>query len=212
MSILDNLFDQYLFILKDILRESYDEKLIDGIFIFMEQEFKRLISSEATKNIAPKDINQKMHIGTPCFMIALYRALKNEPSIEISLDLIKDLMMPTFRNFVGPLAEMQKNGLRNAANKWAKYREQTVFGTENTYGSFEPEFVKNDDAKLEFHLNRCVFYDVFKAHGEIELAPILCYYDDIFAEAVQEWVTFKRPKTIADGFPYCQFIYFPNDE
>lgn len=54
------------------------------------------------------------------------------------------------------------------------------------YNSFEPEFVKNKDTILEFHLKRYVFYDVFKAHGELDLAPILCYYDDILAEAIQE--------------------------
>ena len=212
MSILDNLFDQYLSILKDILRQLYDEKLTQDVSSFMEREFKSLITSEATKNISPKDINQKTHLVTPLFMIALYRALKNESSFEVSFDLIKTLMMRTFREFVGPLAEMQKNRLKNADEKWNKFKEQTVFGTENTYNSFEPVFVKNDDTTLEFHLKRCVFYDVFKANREGDLAPILCYYDDIFAEAVQEWITFKRPKTIADGFTYCQFIYFPNDE
>jgi hypothetical protein len=211
MSILDNLFDQYLWILKDILRQLYDEKRTQDISIFMEREYKSLITSEATKNISPKDINQKMHLVTPCFMIALYRALKNESSLLVSLDLIKKLIMRVFREFVGPLADMQKNGLRNREDKWKKFKEQTVFGTENTYNSFEPEFVKNNDTILEFHLKRCVYYDVFKAHGELDLAPILCYYDDILAEAIQEWITFERLKTIADGDAYCQFIYFPKD-
>lgn len=211
MSILDNLFDQYLSILKDILRQSYDEKLTRDVSIFMKREFKSLITSEATKNISPKDINQKMHLVTPCFMIALFRALKNESSFEVSLDLIKKLIMRIFREFIGPLAEMQKNGLKKSEDKWNKFKEQTVFGTENTYSSFEPLFVKNDDTMLEFHLKRCVYYDVFKAHGELDLAPILCYYDDIFAEAIQEWINFERPKTIADGYAYCQFIYFPKD-
>ena len=211
MSILDNLFDQYLSILKDVLRQLYDERLTRDVSIFMEREFKSLITSEATKNISPKDINQKMHLVTPCFMIALYRALKNELTFEVSLDLIKKLMMRIFREFVGPLAEMQKSRLKNADDKWNKFKEQTVFGTENTYNSFEPVFVKNDETTLEFHLKRCVFYDVFKVQGETDLAPILCYYDDIFAEAIQEWITFERPKTIADGCAYCQFIYLPKD-
>ena len=90
MSILENLFDQYLSILKDILRELYDEKHTQDVSIFMEREFKSLITSETTKNISPKDANQKMHLVTPLFMIALYRALKNESSFEASLDLIKN--------------------------------------------------------------------------------------------------------------------------
>ena len=175
----------------------------------MEKEFKILKNSELTKNLTPKDINQKIHILTPCFMIALYRVLKEIPSIEVSLKLIKNLMMDIFQEFVGPLAEMQKTRLKHANDRWNKYKEQTIFGTNNTYNSFDPIFIKNNETTLEFHLKKCVFYDIFKAHGETHLAPILCYYDNIFADAVEEWISFKRPKTIADGENYCQFIYSP---
>lgn len=212
MSILDNIFDQYLSLLIDILKESYDQKFIQDISNFIECKFKSLIISEATKNITPNDPNQKMHIVTPYFIIAFYRAFKNKLGNELSLDLIKNLMMRTFREFVGPIAEMQKNGLKNVNDKWEKFREQTVFGTKNTNSSFDPVFIKNNDNNLEFHLNRCVFYEILNAHGEPDLAPILCDYDSIFSEAVQEWITFRRPKTIADGFPSCHFVYFPNDE
>jgi len=54
-------------------------------------------------------------------MIALYRALKNEISFEVSLGLIKQLMIRTFRGFVGPLAEKQKNRVKNADDKWNKF-------------------------------------------------------------------------------------------
>ncbi len=211
MSVLKSLFDQYLSILKEILAQLYDEKLTQNIVFFMEREFGSLINSEETKNVSPRDINQKIHLVTPCFIIALYRALMNESSVEVSLDLIKKLMMRTFYEFVGPLAEMQKKRIKNSDDKWNKFKEQTIFGTDNTYASFEPQFITKDDTTLEFHLKRCVFYDVFKAHEETDLAPILCSYDDIFAEAVSEWITFKRPKTIADGYDYCQFIYFPKN-
>ena len=211
MSVLKSLFEQYLSILKKILTQLYDEKLTQSIAFFMEREFGSLINSEETKNVSPRDINQKIHLVTPCFIIALYRALMNESSVEVSLDLIKKLMMRTFYEFVGPLAEMQKKRIKNSDDKWNKFKEQTIFGTDNTYASFEPQFITKDDTTLEFHLKKCVFYDVFKAHGETDLAPILCYYDDIFAEAVSEWITLKRPKTIADGYDYCQFIYFPKN-
>ena len=85
MSILDNIFDQYLSLLIDILKESYDQKFIQDISNFIECEFKSLIISEATKNITPNDPNQKMHIVTPCFIIAFYRAFKNKLGNELSL-------------------------------------------------------------------------------------------------------------------------------
>jgi len=208
MSILENLFQQYLYIAKDVLKEKYDDKFFKEILSSIEEEFKAIINSNSTQKVIPKDINQKMHVVTPLFVIALYRALKKEPSLSISIDQVKDIVMNIFRDFVGPLVEMQKNGIKNSTDKWKKFRETTVFGTNNTYSSFDPEFIRNDNKILEFHLKKCVFFEVFKAHDELSLAPILCYYDDILAEAVEEWISFKRPKTIADGDEYCQFCYF----
>jgi len=51
-------------------------------------------------------------------MIALYRELKNELSLEVSLGLIKKLMLHTFREFVRQLVEMQKNRLKKIDAKW----------------------------------------------------------------------------------------------
>ena len=208
MSVLENLFQRYLYIANDVLKEKYGESLSNQIILSLEENFRLIINSTYTQNVIPKDINQKMHVATPCFVIALYRALKKESSLSTSIEQVKNIMIDIFRDFVGPLAEMQKNGLQNSKNKWKKFKDTTIFGTNKTYSSFEPEFIKNDDKVLEFHLNKCVFFEVFKVHEELSLAPILCFYDDIFAEAVEEWIFFGRPKTIADGDDYCQFCYF----
>ncbi|MHA1931962.1 MAG: L-2-amino-thiazoline-4-carboxylic acid hydrolase [Promethearchaeota archaeon] len=207
MSILENLFQQYLYIIKDILKEKYGENHLEEILLSLDKEYHAIINSNLTKKVMPKDINQKMHVVTPCFVIALYRALKKQSFLSISIDQVKGIIIKTFRDFVGPLAEMQREGLKDSANKWKKYKDTTIFGTNNTYSSFDPEFVRNDNKILEFHLKKCVFFEVFRAHNELSLAPILCLYDNIFAEAVEEWISFKRPKTIADGDDYCQFCY-----
>ena len=153
-----------------------------------------------------------MHVVTPCFVIAISRALKKESTFSTSMEQVRDIMMEIFQEFVGPLAEMQKNGLRNSDNKWKKFKDSTIFGTDNTYSSFNPEFIKNDEKILEFHLKKCIFFEVFKVHEELSLAPILCFYDDIFANAVEEWIDFKRPKTIAEGDDLCQFCYILNTD
>lgn len=212
MSILESLFQQYLYIAKDVIKEEYGGKHLEEILISIQEEYNAIINSAATKNITPKDINQKMHVVTPCLVIALFRALKKLSFLSVSINQVKDIMLNIFRGFVGPLAEMQKDGLKNSGDKWQKFKESTIFGTNNTYSSFEPEFIKDDDEKLEFHLKKCVFYEVFNAHDELSLAPILCFYDDIFAEAVEEWISFIRPKTIVSGDDFCQFCYiFKND-
>ncbi|GAG04556.1 unnamed protein product, partial [marine sediment metagenome] len=43
--------------------------------LFMEREFGSLLNSEATKTVTPMDSNQKIHVVTPLFIIALCRAL-----------------------------------------------------------------------------------------------------------------------------------------
>jgi hypothetical protein len=155
----------------------------------------------------PKDNNQHIHIVTSCFIIALSRALKVILSLDVSIDEMKEISMKIFQKLVGPLADVLKNELELANNKWETFKEGTINGTKSTYNSFNPEFVKNNDRELEFHFHKCVFYEVFKANGELDLAPILCFYDNIFTKAVEEWIDFKRPKTIANGEEYCQFCY-----
>jgi len=207
MSILENLFQQYLYIATDVLKKKYGENLSKQIILSIEQEYRSIFNSISTQKVIPKEINQKMHVVTPCFVIAIYRALKKESTFSTSIEQVKNIMMEIFQDFVGPLAEMQKNGLQNSDNKWKKFKDSTIFGTDNTYSSFNPEFIKNDDKILEFHLKKCIFFEVFKVHEELSLAPILCFYDDIFANAVDEWIDFKRSKTIADGDDLCQFCY-----
>ncbi|NVM55884.1 MAG: L-2-amino-thiazoline-4-carboxylic acid hydrolase [Candidatus Helarchaeota archaeon] len=207
MSVLASLYQQYLELAKAVLKKRYERDLSNQISLQIEIEYKPLMKSSSTQQVMPQEINQRMHMVTPLFVIALYRALKVVISPTISLNQVKEIMMETFREFVGPLAEMQRNRLKNVTNKWDAFKDTTIFGTNNTYSSFEPEFVQTDETILEFHLHKCIFYEVFRAHGEESLTPILCAYDDIFAEAVEEWIIFQRPKTIADGYEQCIFYY-----
>jgi hypothetical protein len=207
MSILESLFQQYLYIAEQVLCKSHEEALVKDLLSFIDKEFHDLLNSDATMNIIPKEINQKMHVVTPCFVIAVYRGLKDKVSRSISIDQLNEILMAIFRELVGSLAEMQRNQIENASDKWKSFKEATIFGTENTYSSFEPEFIQNDEKVLKFHLNKCIFFEVFKVHDEQSIASILCNYDQIFAEAVEEWIFFTRPKIIADGDDLCEFCY-----
>ncbi len=207
MSILENLFQQYKYITELVLNKNFKLEHAKSLLDFIDKEYHSLINSDATKSVTPRDINQRMHIVTPCFVIALYRALKDKISQTISIDQVSDIMMTIFRDFVGSLADMQRNRLKNASDKWKSFKETTIFGTENTYSSFEPKFIQNNEKMLIFHLNKCIFFEVFKVHDEQSIALILCKYDEIFAEAVEEWVSFTRPKIIAEGDDFCEFRY-----
>jgi hypothetical protein len=207
MSIQENLFNQCLFISKNFLEEIFSDVMLERIILHLVEEYDKIINSPATKDVIPEEINQQIHIVTPCFIIALYHALKEELSPDISIDDMLEISMKIFRELVGPLADMQKRDLKIVEDKWKIFKESTIDDIRSTYSSFNPEFVKNNESVLEFHLNKCIFYEVFKAHGELPLAPILCFYDKIISEAVEEWIAFERPKTIAHGEKYCQFCY-----
>lgn len=207
MSVLETLFQQYQIITKSILKKEFENELVEKILDFIDKEYHNLVFSDPTKRVTPEEINQKMHIVTPSFVIAVYRALKEYLVPKISLEDFSKIMMEIFRDLVGSLAEMQKQQINHATNKWKSFKEATVFGTENTYSSFEPVFIQNDDGVLKFQLNKCIYFEVFKVHNELALAPILCNYDEIFAEAVDEWILFTRPKMIAEGDNYCEFKY-----
>ncbi|MFX1281691.1 MAG: L-2-amino-thiazoline-4-carboxylic acid hydrolase [Promethearchaeota archaeon] len=207
MSILENLFNQYLYISKNLFGEIFSDVLLERIILHLIEEYDKIINSPLTEDVMPEDINQQIHIVTPCFIIALYHSLKNEISPNFTIDDMLEISMKIFQELVGPLAAMQKRKLKNEDDKWQTFKESTIDDTRSTYSSFNPEFVNNNDKVLEFHLNKCIFYEVFKAHGELPLAPVLCLYDKLFAEAVEEWIVFKRPKTIAHGEKYCQFCY-----
>ncbi len=207
MRILENLFQQYKYITQLILNKKYKEEQVQRVINYIDKEYHNLIKSDTTKGITPEDINQKMHIVTPCFVIALHRALKEIGSHTYSIDKLREISMEIFRDLVGSLAEMQKSRLKNATDKWRSFKEATIFGTENTYSSFDPEFIQNDEKTLIFHLNKCVYFEVFEVHNEQSIAPILCDYDEIFAEVVKEWISFTRPKIIAEGDKFCEFCY-----
>ncbi|MHA2474995.1 MAG: L-2-amino-thiazoline-4-carboxylic acid hydrolase [Promethearchaeota archaeon] len=207
MNNLENLFQQYLYVSKNVLSEIFSDLLLERIILSIIKEFDIVLNSPLTKEVEPKDINQQMHVVTACFIIALSRALKIEISPDVSIEDIKEISMKIFRELVGPLADMQKNELSMAEDRWKTFKESTIYGTSTTYSSFNPKFINDNEKVLEFHLNKCIFYEIFKVHDKLALAPILCFYDDIFAEAVEEWIDFKKPKTIADGEDFCQFCY-----
>jgi len=99
---------------------------------------------------------------------------------------------------------MQRNRIKNASDKWKMHQ---INGNENNYSSFEPEFIQNNEKMLRFHLNKCIFSEVFKVHSEQSMTSILCNYDEIFAEAVDEWISLTSPKIIAEGDEFCEFCY-----
>jgi hypothetical protein len=207
MTNLENLFQQYIYVSKIVLSEIFSDLLLERIILSIIEEFDIVLNSSLTKEVLPKDINQHMHIVTACFIIALQRALKIEISPDILIDDIKEISIKIFQKLIVPLADMQKNELNMTEDKWKTFKESTIYGTSTTYSSFNPKIIKDNEKVLEFHLNKCIFYEVFKVHEESALAPILCFYDHITAEVVEEWIDFKRPKTIADGEDFCQFCY-----
>ena len=72
------------------------------------------------------------------------------------------------------------------------------------------EILEQSDAKYEFRVHNCMFYDFFSQTGIPELTKVMCSVDNaIFNAYLPEEVTFHRNgcgNRIADGAPSCHFV------
>lgn len=205
-ALLDNLFYQYLELIKKLLEAKYPSTF-ETLSADIEGAYLTLVVSTKTKQVMPSNPNQKMHVVTPLVVIALKHSLYENKVEGASKELVSKIMNEVFVEFVGYLADMQRRGLENVEDKWKKFKTSTIYGTENTYSSFLPEFVENTDSRLTFDLKKCVFMEVLQSHNESELGSIMCDYDYIFSNAISEWITFERPQTIEAGDAKCTFSY-----
>merc|ERR1712154_441220 len=93
----------------------------------------------------------------------------------------------------------QRNKLKRSDDPWNDFRKYAYNGTNGEYGTFQPEFMRNDNHALFWNFSKCTFHEICVKNEALNVAPMLCDYDDILAEYISPWITFKRDKTIACG-------------
>ncbi len=178
----------------------YSEKFHNLFVNLIESPINKPFFSSPTANL---------HAVNPLFVIALYKTLESE---KIPMDEFTDMAMDVYKIMVKQLMEKQHEAIHNAEDPWQHFIKTTKDGNQKLYDNefFKMTYAVEDRLRFGFDLNRCYYYDIFKANNATELAPVMCKYDNLLADNLNEYVRFQRNSTIADGDSKCAFRYFKN--
>jgi len=67
-----------------------------------------------------------------------------------------------------------------------------------------------DDRRVFVNIERCLFHEFFRRNGALEVTPILCALDNVWADELSKaryGVRFERPTTLARGDDACRFQF-----
>ncbi len=166
---------------------------------FQEQFAKR---SEDVMS-RPVDPLWKHHAVNPCFVIALREVQ------EISISSLEEQVVGIYRVLLQPFFDRHRQEVAASTDPWASIVESVKAGNQQYYDNdyFSLKMVLDTDAVFGFDLHRCLYCELFRDFGYSELAPVLCKYDKLYAETLEDWVSFERTGTIADGADLCDFRF-----
>ena len=197
---------QYFFIIVDThLTTQYGSERGKDLL----REFKTQFNQLWTQN---QDIMSnflsKQHGINPIFVIALRNTLMDE---ELTLDELKNHVITIYQSIIAEYLKEMATQLEKSSKPFAEYVQSAIEGGKRMYDNdyFRLETLQADDQGYHFDIQRCLYFEIFQKNNASELGPILCEYDLIGANAVQKWVRFERPETIAEGFPCCTFRFYP---
>lgn len=69
------------------------------------------------------------------------------------------------------------------------------------------------EKRLRFHIDHCVYADMYRARGQEEIGILFsCQRDGPFAQALIPGIHVQQSKTILEGSPRCEFTYSLEEE
>ncbi len=198
------------------------QQLIDNFLIFTEKEltlqfddkggpmcklFKRQfkIHYNNYEHMMPDEL-AKRHVVNSLFVMALDDVMCE---VRASFTQLKDTVLSIYRAMLQEFFETETQKLRQSDNPWNAFISWARKGNEVNYNNeyFQVIEVEQDTGCFGFHIRRCLYFDILREAGKPELGPILCEYDTILAQAIQDWIRFTRRETIATGDKRCDFRY-----
>ncbi len=159
--------------------------------VHFNREFGETKSNELMQSFIPKfntifeknqhlmpDAVSETHAINPVFVIALEETLEKE--VSKTQDLNRHVMT-IYENIMKSYLDTQKVRFSKSENRWKLFQKETEGGNNALYDNdyFDLKLVQNDESSYGFDLNRCFYFDIFKANGKEELGPILCEFDNL---------------------------------
>ena len=164
---------------------------------------------EVNENILPDDL-AKRHAVNPLFIIALKNTLNSEiKEISEFERFVHDIIMIIYQDKM----KSQKELFAKGKSRWEEFIKDKQKLNDKIFKNqyFKLEYIHEDRFRFGFNLNQCFYSEIFEKNGEAKLLPILCKFEEIFADNLQQWVKFSMQTSIPNGADKCRFRYINID-
>lgn len=199
---LKQLIDHFSLLTEKELTKQFDDKG-GPLHKLFQRQFK--IHYNNYEHMMPNDL-AKRHGVNSLFVMALDDVMCE---VRASFTQLKDTVLSIYRAMLDEYFTTESQKLELNDDPWTSFVEWARKGNETNYDNdyFQLIEVDQDAGCFGFDIRRCLYFDILREAGKPELGPILCEYDNIFADSVKDWITFTRHETIATGDKRCDFRY-----
>ena len=146
------------------------------------------------------------HIETCCSVIAIFRYLRSEMSMNDCLEAIR-------YGFVNSLSFITHQTEKFLSQSPDPFNDMIAMSKqkEKEYGdSFEFYRKKDDGLAYLLEVKKCFFCKLLTVNNAQELMPIFCDFDTLWMKAIdpkKHGFKFDRPETIGTGGDVCKFYF-----
>ena len=153
----------------------------------------------------PEDFSGKW--AEPAIVTAwMYNRLKNKIGREKAFELLRAAFLPAALAVFGANFKIVESP--RTFENMIRFHEIALQGL---FSNANEEVVDQTSSRFEYRCLSCGYVDLFKCLGVPELGPMFCSVDNVFYNSyAPNKVTFSRGgpgRTLAEGAPYCSFIY-----
>lgn len=129
--------------------------------------------------------------------------------VRASFTELKETVISIYKAMLHEFFMVEVSTLKQSENPWDAFVEWARKGNDANYNNeyFKVVEVDQDSGCFGFDIQKCLYFDILREAGKPELGPILCDYDNILADALENWIEFTRHETIASGDKRCTFRY-----
>ncbi len=122
---------------------------------------------------------------------------------------LKEIVISIYRAMLQEYFTAEAKILEESDDPWDSFVEWIRKGNEANYNNdyFKLIEVNQESGCYGFDIQKCLYFDILREAGKPELGPILCEYDRILADVLENWIEFTRYETIASGDKRCTFRY-----
>ena len=199
---LEQLKDHFSLITEKELTKQFGDKG-GPLHKLFQRQFK--IHYNNYEHMMPDDLAKKHGVNS-LFVMALDDVMCE---VSASFTQLKDTVLSIYRAMLEEYFATESQKMEQSRDSWATFVEWARKGNEANYNNDYFQLVEVDvkPGCFGFDINKCLYFDILREAGKPELGPILCEYDQIFADSVKSWIQFTRHETIATNDKRCDFRF-----